>query len=660
MVKYKYEPLDEAGGQIRMLNLLPGLFESPVSISLFRASFKAEIISYEALSYTWGSPEDLAEINIITPEVSTLPVTMNLAQALQYLRYEDRTRVLWIDAICINQEDLQERSSQVKFMAHIYGKASRAVIWLGLAETYTPIAMRCISEIASSITVDWKIAKMDLNQESGAKQSFVEVAPFHKDEYQAMVSFLDLPWFHRLWVWQEAILSSPQTIVCQGHEETLWEHVRNAVFYFSWVQEPSLVQEISEIKKALTRVRTSTYFFCSALPQNQFGEIMQYTRHSKCTDPRDRIYAILSLLDNEIGDFGIKPDYTKSVSEVYRDAFVRFTNTTGFLYLFDTNADTGFNDVPSCVPNWHEQWGSSPQLNLGFPASNTVAVIQDLPNSVNLLGCSIDWIDLVEPLVIPKVPGDLTFMSILQQGVKRLTAQTADLRSESLCVQALIRSFLGGDYVELFHPSESAADRLNLEDRKQIASLLIQEHAVQEGQVSVHKDLLIKFRRNLDYAENRAIFKSTKGYFGLGPLRTQKGDKLVVPLGSDAVNVLRPTTSEEGYELIGNAYCDSFNAGEAFLGGLPGLWTLTQDLARRQWVYCDRATGVLQDEDPRLGRLPEGWKLAETASERGQPCPSTKYLNQNEMGVVLPSGDPRLSPDALRDRGVLLEWFNIF
>jgi hypothetical protein len=102
-----------------------------------------------------------------------------------------------------------------------------------------------------------------------------------------MISFVDQPWFHRLWGWQEAILASPQTIACEGHQHVLWEQVYTAVFYFSWIKEPPVLQGTCEITEALTRIRASLYYLCSALPQNQFNEIMQYTRHSKCIDPRE-------------------------------------------------------------------------------------------------------------------------------------------------------------------------------------------------------------------------------------------------------------------------------------------------------------------------------------------------------------------------------------
>jgi hypothetical protein len=84
--------------------------------------------SYEATSYVWGDPNVKVSI---TCEGSSLKVTPNLKAALQHLRPEIGTRVLWADADCSNQEDLEERSQQVRIMSRIYAKATRSLVWLG-------------------------------------------------------------------------------------------------------------------------------------------------------------------------------------------------------------------------------------------------------------------------------------------------------------------------------------------------------------------------------------------------------------------------------------------------------------------------------------------------------------------------------------------------
>lgn len=98
---YRYASLNEEAHEIRLLKLLPSTFSSEVRLLLDRATFiKSCVPDFEALSYAWGSAENPVNISIQQSGWKTLPVTQNLAEALPYLRYQDRPRVLWIDAIC--------------------------------------------------------------------------------------------------------------------------------------------------------------------------------------------------------------------------------------------------------------------------------------------------------------------------------------------------------------------------------------------------------------------------------------------------------------------------------------------------------------------------------------------------------------------------------
>jgi hypothetical protein len=85
-------------------------------------------IKYEALSYCWGDPE-LQGFILLNGNAAS--VTVNLTRALENIRLDHGTRVLWVDALCINQEDTTERNHQVKQMGAIYQKAERVVVWLG-------------------------------------------------------------------------------------------------------------------------------------------------------------------------------------------------------------------------------------------------------------------------------------------------------------------------------------------------------------------------------------------------------------------------------------------------------------------------------------------------------------------------------------------------
>ena len=107
--------------EIRLLTILPGLGEQPIEVQLKVARLVAEE-EYETLSYVWGKPEDCGSITL---DRTRFTVTINLQQALSALRSATESRRFWIDAICINQDDLEERSFQVALMGRYIEGAKR-------------------------------------------------------------------------------------------------------------------------------------------------------------------------------------------------------------------------------------------------------------------------------------------------------------------------------------------------------------------------------------------------------------------------------------------------------------------------------------------------------------------------------------------------------
>lgn len=124
---FKYEPLQKEPNQIRLLHVLPGDFEDPIQCEL-RKSKLVPIPKYETISYVWGDPEDRLTININGFEFS---VPASSARAIRRVRLPDCTRVIWIDAICIDQSNLKERGRQVAMMGRIYAEGVQNLIYLG-------------------------------------------------------------------------------------------------------------------------------------------------------------------------------------------------------------------------------------------------------------------------------------------------------------------------------------------------------------------------------------------------------------------------------------------------------------------------------------------------------------------------------------------------
>jgi hypothetical protein len=118
--------------QIRLLTLLPGMQDELIRCNLQRVKIE-HIDRYEALSYAWGNSMFPHTISV---NGLSFNIGENLFKALNHLRLPDSARVLWIDAIYINQSNISERNHQVQQMADIYSRAHQVLVWLGL-ETET-------------------------------------------------------------------------------------------------------------------------------------------------------------------------------------------------------------------------------------------------------------------------------------------------------------------------------------------------------------------------------------------------------------------------------------------------------------------------------------------------------------------------------------------
>ncbi|KAI8623272.1 heterokaryon incompatibility protein-domain-containing protein [Xylariaceae sp. FL1651] len=146
-IEYNKQESLISGDRIRLLTLAASKdFTDPIRVSLSVASL-SDKPEYEALSYCWGDPSDKV---LIFSDDRPFPVTLNLESALRHLRRSHDERVLWVDAISINQEGLEERAHQVSLMGHIYESASRVVVWLGEASADSHLVFPLCEEMAAS------------------------------------------------------------------------------------------------------------------------------------------------------------------------------------------------------------------------------------------------------------------------------------------------------------------------------------------------------------------------------------------------------------------------------------------------------------------------------------------------------------------------------
>lgn len=205
--KYRYTSLDGTGQEIRLLSLQPRANSSQLQCTLSTKSL-AGPGPYEALLYVWGDKTERLPLII---DGSELQITRNLGRALRHLRFEDKPRILWVDAICINQEDDEERSSQVQQMRYTYDKAEQVIMWLGRETSDSHLAMELIQEL-----------KMEKISKVSVLDSLQDIRK--REKWMAFMKLCARKYWSRLWILQE-VASVPKNVVYIGKQLASWDDI---------------------------------------------------------------------------------------------------------------------------------------------------------------------------------------------------------------------------------------------------------------------------------------------------------------------------------------------------------------------------------------------------------------------------------------------------
>lgn len=296
MSRYCYFPLAPESGTIRLLRLLPNKNDAAdLRCELFEYTLHDSdkaTYPYEALSYVWGSSDETQSILI---DNQYLRVTLNLHTALLRLRDRDIPRILWVDAICINQVDDQEKEHQILSMAKIYAKASRVLVWLGESAGDSDRALNAILAAGS--------------QESGN-------LPNEDSIQDAILALLRRPWFRRIWVLQEVAAARHVLISCGSTEidgyafclgmERLQHRYKALPGFLGQIQSVTYL-----IRGAIFRpgYRTNTSGRVS-LDICLLGELLDMYHTHDATKRHDKVYALLGMSSDDLREAGLSPDYS--------------------------------------------------------------------------------------------------------------------------------------------------------------------------------------------------------------------------------------------------------------------------------------------------------------------------------------------------------------
>lgn len=190
---YQHQALDKSQKEIRLLNVYAGKAGAVLRCSLQHISLEYEHRPpYETISYAWGEGDETQQ-GLVDIDGFTLRCPLNAEQALDCLRFEDTDRLLWIDSICIDQDDIKERGHQVGIMHEIYQSSACNRAYLGKADNYTKRALDNLSELNEEMC---RKIDQDLNVWEMVGRGLEVGTGLHtKLDEEALIQFFDRPWF---------------------------------------------------------------------------------------------------------------------------------------------------------------------------------------------------------------------------------------------------------------------------------------------------------------------------------------------------------------------------------------------------------------------------------------------------------------------------------
>lgn len=370
MSEFIYSPIPASSGGFRILRLRPGSPDNSVECDLIIAQLdSSNLLPYDALSYFWGDPDDREAITVHGREQH---VTRNLHAALRQLRSVSRDRLLWADAVCINQNDAEEKGKQVQLMRDIYRKAERTIVWLGEGSIFTPPGFNLISRLpkAHRLRID-RGDDRPLHHLSAADRDSYDLPSHLSRDWLGLICIFDLAYFKRIRNVQEVAVSRKVDIFC-GSDSCSWDELIQSLDACQGLQLRRLYDiSMTPPIYGIDRAKVS---FHRGLRWSLLDPLARH-RSFNATDKRDKIFALLGLVDSEDGSSAsVKPDYDHghTAGMAYTSLATTLLENSNHLDILSvprvqSSTWAIASQLPSWVPDWSLQLQVKPLIDFAIP-----------------------------------------------------------------------------------------------------------------------------------------------------------------------------------------------------------------------------------------------------------------------------------------------------
>lgn len=521
-----------SSAEIRLLRIHPGVEGKPLECSVYTEARSSA--RYQALSYVWGDP---TLERFITLNGTSYAVGKNLYDCLLRLRRHDGECQLWVDALCINQADSDERSEQVIRMGEIYRRAERVVIWLG-------------------------------PDVPGLQKVFCQVYPQHDaapndtrgaESTDVICYLLSSPWWSRVWTVQELFLGNSVVVQC-GRHNLAWDSFCEVIdSHTNHIKSSDLANTSHQQYSALRRERR--LFKAHARRRYPLLEYIYIYRGKGATHVVDKIFGFYGLLDD--ASVEIRPEYSDHPSNVQETFAIDFINR------YKSLAVIAMAEVPRSDDGSDEDWWWCPQWRRDGRTSTRTLFWTGLGDEIGQQPWSEEAFDTARGQLVRtkcEMVGHPYNYVVALEGWRadkvvfssaEMTIEDVDEPRWNMLTEqwlTMIRNW------ETDHGSRPCGTMLQLFYRT-ITAGQFDEDQLRESPRHAH---FVAVRR--EACRGRRLFVTSSGYYGLGPPDAAAGDEVWILLGMAVPVILhqRVWTNEkclwkdttETFAYLGQAYVD--------------------------------------------------------------------------------------------------------
>ncbi|KAF2833859.1 hypothetical protein CC86DRAFT_389961 [Ophiobolus disseminans] len=588
---YKALPL---GKVFRYIILQPGANNEPLRCNLEIARIAETQL--EAISYVWG--QGSTHDRQIECDGYTLAITPSLFTVLQRVRLSDRPRAVWADSICIDQGNLVEKGHQVALMGKIYRAAKSVLIYVGADDDNQGAALSSLLDKVDAM-IETTISGTD-----GSWDSFPypdEDDPILADDrWKALHALLSKSWFDRGWVVQEAS-SAPYGQLIWGETSLEWDKLLRVYIWMStrastvFYSLPFIeVQITAHLNMYLEGHHDFGRVFYSELSWGtpSLLKTLNDAKELDLTDPRDRIYAFMDLLRSSEEHIIIAPDYRASHLDTYHQFALQYIQSTKDTKLLDyvSHDENSLSDsIPTWVPRWDIVTWSLSQSSMASSVAKSRESTEVAPEvvddgSLRVRGVIIDTVRFASGLFQWETTAPDTIRTICDAIRQESTdcpytgLHGIEVHQLSAFLDSLSAGTFDGESSEWRRSMKSFAQEAQLEPTRANDE---QPSDDTEGGANDDSSLFLDHIRNRTH--NRRFILTQRGYMGLAPLPTQRGDSCGIIFGCKTPCILRKANKNERYAYVGATALVGKECIEALDGGPMFCMVLGEDDSR-DWV----------------------------------------------------------------------------